>query len=279
MPLKLMYITNKPDVALVAQSAGVDRIWIDLEVLGKKERQGHVDSVKSDHSIEDISVIKPLLNQSELLVRVNPINPSSKDEINRVVENGADIVMLPMFKTKEEVQFFIDCINGRTRTLLLLETKEAANNVDEILSVDGIDEIHIGLNDLHLAYKMKFMFELLADGTVEWLCSKFKSKGLPFGFGGIARLGYGDLSAEYVIAEHYRLGSNMAILSRSFCNADKVEDISEVADIFKQGVNEIRSFETRLKTKDVVFFEHNQRLVCDIVKKISYDKFKINVVG
>lgn len=128
-----MYITNKPDVARVAQSAGVDRIWIDLEVLGKKERQGHVDSVKSDHSIEDISVIKPLLNQSELLVRVNPINPSSKDEINRVVENGADIVMLPMFKTKEEVQFFIDCINGRTRTLLLLETKEAANNVDEIL--------------------------------------------------------------------------------------------------------------------------------------------------
>jgi hypothetical protein len=279
MPLKLMYITNKPDVALVAQSAGVDRIWIDLEVLGKKERQGHVDSVKSDHSIEDISVIKPLLNQSELLVRVNPINPSSKDEINRVVENGADIVMLPMFKTKEEVQFFIDCINGRTRTLLLLETKEAANNVDEILSVDGIDEIHIGLNDLHLAYKMKFMFELLADGTVEWLCSKFKSKGLPFGFGGIARLGYGDLPAEYVIAEHYRLGSNMAILSRSFCNADKVEDISEVADIFKQGVNEIRSYETRLKTKDVVFFEHNQRLVCDIVKKIAYDKFKINVVG
>lgn len=274
-----MYITNKPDVALVAQSAGVDRIWIDLEVLGKKERQGHVDSVKSNHSIEDISVIKPLLNQSELLVRVNPINPSSKDEINRVVENGADIVMLPMFKTKEEVQFFIDCINGRTRTLLLLETKEAANNVDEILSVDGIDEIHIGLNDLHLAYKMKFMFELLADGTVEWLCSKFKSKGLPFGFGGIARLGYGDLPAEYVIAEHYRLGSNMAILSRSFCNADKVEDISEVADIFKQGVNEIRSYETRLKTKDAVFFERNQRLVCDIVKKIANDKFKLNVVG
>ena len=59
----------------------------------------------------------------------------------------------------------------------------------------------------------------------------------------------------------------------------QVEDISEVADIFKQGVNEIRSFETRLKTKDGVFFEHNQRLVCDIVKKIAYDKFKINVVG
>ena len=31
MALTLMYITNNPDVAAVAQSCGVDRIWIDLE--------------------------------------------------------------------------------------------------------------------------------------------------------------------------------------------------------------------------------------------------------
>jgi hypothetical protein len=276
MSLKLMYITNKPDVALVAQSAGVDRIWIDLEVLGKKERQGHVDSVKSDHSIEDIPVIKPLLNQSELLVRVNPINPNSKDEINRVVENGADIVMLPMFKTKEEVQFFIDCINGRTRTMLLLETKEAANSVDEILSVDGIDEIHIGLNDLHLAYKMKFMFELLADGTVEWLCSKFKSKGLPYGFGGIARLGYGDLPAEYVIAEHYRLGSNMAILSRSFCNVNKIADIEEAEKIFNKGVRELREYEHKLNNETKAYFENNRLITKNMIIAIINGKVSLN---
>jgi len=269
MPLKLMYITNKPDVARIAQSAGVDRIWIDLEVLGKEERQGHMDSVKSHHCIEDIARIRPLLIQSELLVRVNPINPNSKDEINCVIENGADIVMLPMFKTTEEVQFFIDCIDGRAQTLLLLETKEAVEKVDKILSVDGIDEVHIGLNDLHLVYKMKFMFELLADGTVGWLCTKFKAKGIPYGFGGIARLGYGILPAEYVIAEHYRLGSSMAILSRSFCNADKIDDASKVADVFKRGVNEIRSYETRLETKDVEFFEKNRRLACDIVWEIA----------
>ena len=39
MPLKLMYITNNPQVALLAQKYGVDRIWIDLETLGKEERQ------------------------------------------------------------------------------------------------------------------------------------------------------------------------------------------------------------------------------------------------
>jgi len=269
-----MYITNKPDIATLAQAVGVDRIWIDLETLGKEKRQGNVDSVKSHHSIEDIAIIKPLMKQSELLVRVNPINPNSKDEINSIVEKGADIVMLPMFKTKDEVQFFIHCIDGRARILLLLETKEATENVDEILSVEGINEIHIGLNDLHLAYKMRFMFELLADGTVERLCGKFKAKGITYGFGGIARLRHGVLPAEYVIAEHYRLGSGMAILSRSFCNADKVEDVNEVSESFKNGIDEIRAYEARLLDEDISFFENNRLLVIDKVMKIE-----CNMVG
>lgn len=38
--LKLMYITNQSDVAKIADENGVDRIFIDLEKIGKKERQG-----------------------------------------------------------------------------------------------------------------------------------------------------------------------------------------------------------------------------------------------
>jgi 2,4-dihydroxyhept-2-ene-1,7-dioic acid aldolase len=269
MSLKLMYITNQPDIAQIAQKAGVDRIWIDLEKLGKEERQGHLNSVKSQHNIEDIAVIKPLMNYSKLLVRLNPINPNTKSEINSVVENGADIIMLPMFKTKEEVQFFVDCIGGRTRTLLLLETREAEQKIDEILSIDGIDEIHIGLNDLHLAYKMKFMFELVADGTVERLCEKFKVKGIPYGFGGIARLGKGDLPAEYVIAEHYRLGSSMAILSRSFFNTEAIQDTIKAAELFKTGIDEIRAYEARIANEDINFFEQNRVLVREKVMKIE----------
>ena len=43
--LKLMYITNDPTVAKIAADAGVDRIFIDMEVLGKAERQGDMDTV------------------------------------------------------------------------------------------------------------------------------------------------------------------------------------------------------------------------------------------
>ncbi len=107
MPLKLMYITNNPQVALLAQKYGVDRIWIDLETLGKEERQKNIDSVKSRHSVNDIKTIAPLLNSSEMLVRVNPWNEGSVDEINRVINAGAQLVMLPMWKTIEEVELFI----------------------------------------------------------------------------------------------------------------------------------------------------------------------------
>ena len=40
MSLKLMYVTNRQDVALIAQNAGVDRIFIDMEYIGKDLRQG-----------------------------------------------------------------------------------------------------------------------------------------------------------------------------------------------------------------------------------------------
>ena len=42
--------------------------------------------------------------------------------------------------------------------------------IDEVLSNGGFDEIHIGLNDLHLSYGLTFMFELLSNGLVEMLC-------------------------------------------------------------------------------------------------------------
>ena len=267
--IKLMYITNDVQVAKITENAGVDRIWIDLEVNGKEERQKGLDTVKSKHKIEDVGKIKKILNKSELLVRVNSIYEKSKEEINRVIEQGADIIMLPYFKNVGEVKTFIDLVNGRCKTMLLVETPEAVQNIDDILSLDGIDEVHIGLNDLHLGYKKKFMFELLIDGTVEYLCGKFKQYGYSqYGFGGISRLGTGTLPAEDILTEHYRLGSNAAILSRSFCNTDKIKDLDEIEKLFNDGVNEIRDMETRLKNYTQEQFLENKEKVTKIVNEI-----------
>lgn len=271
MPLTLMYITNNTEVGKIAEEAGVDRIFIDLETLGKEERQPNMDTVKSTHQIEDVWKMKNSLQKAELLVRVNKMNPNSPKEIEKVIEQGADIVMLPYFKTLEEIKTFLQIAAGRVKTNLLVETPEAVEKLDDILAVPGIDEIHIGLNDLHLGYHRKFMFELLADGTVEEICVKIKRKGIKYGFGGIASIGKGLLPAEHIIKEHYRLGSELVILSRSFCNASLISDLDEIREVFTNGVRELRMYEQEVQ-KAWEYFGKNQKEIARIVNQIVGEK-------
>lgn len=266
--LELMYITNNVAVAKIAEDAGVERVWIDLETLGKEERQKDCDSVKSHHSISDISAIKAVLNKAKLQVRINPINKESKQEIDAVIANGTDIIMLPYYKSVEEVKKFSCLVAQRAKTVLLLETKDAYECLDETLLVPGIDEIHIGLNDLHLSYRKTFMFELLADGTVESICKKIQAAGKPYGFGGIAKLGGGMLPAEKIIMEHYRLGSTRAILSRSFCVPEKYDSLDEVRRGFIGEMEKLRDFERKIKNVTSDTFNKNHLDVVDSVAKI-----------
>lgn len=272
--LKLMYITNRPDIAQIAESAGVDRIFVDLEYIGKSDRQGGMDTVQSHHTLDDVKKISDAITMSELLVRVNPIHNateaycSSEEEINKAIENGADFIMLPFFKTLKEIEQFLSYVNGRAKTMLLVETPEAVEILDDILELDGIDAIHIGLNDLSLGYGMKFMFELLSDGTVERLCTKIRAKYIDYGFGGIASLGKGMIPAEMIIREHYRLGSTCAILSRSFCNVERINHLGVISSTFVNGIREIRKFEAECEQHIGYFMNNKWELDC-AVRKVS----------
>lgn len=281
MLLKLMYITNNPAVAEIAEDSGVDWIFLDMEFIGKDARQGGLDTVQNHHTVKDITNIKAAVSKAKVLVRVNPIHealpdyPSSKDEIDATIKAGADIVMLPFFKTVAEVKQFISYVDGRAKTILLMETVEAANLVDEILEVPGIDMIHLGLNDMHLELGMMFMFELLANGTVEKLGNKIKAKGIPFGFGGIATLDGGALPGSMVLKEHVRLGSSMVIVSRSFCNTDIVTDLNEVKRIFDTGISGLRALEKEASEADAVYLEENRKAVVAAVNKIAGTNYSI----
>lgn len=271
--LKLMYITNRPEIATIVENAGVERIFVDMEYIGKSIRQGGMDTVQSHHTIEDIRAVKKVLKASQVMVRCNPIHEatkeyvSSKEEIDAAINAGADILMLPYFKTPKEVEKFVSFVDGRVKTLPLVETTQAVDSIDGILQIDGIDEIFIGLNDLSLGYGMKFMFELLTNGTVERLCEKFKKKGIPYGFGGIASLGKGMLPSEKVIVEHYRLGSTCAILSRSFCNTNVITELDEIERIFVIELKAIRSWEKRC-AEGLVDFELNKKEIKEVVEQI-----------
>lgn len=268
--LKLFYITNNPQIAKIAENSGVDRIFVDMEYIGKELRQPKgMDTVKNHHTIEDVKNIKSAVTKAEVLVRVNPIHEGSKDEIEQTVNAGADVIMLPYWKTPSEVSEFIKYVGGRAKTILLLETDEAAKCVDEVINNGGFDEIYIGLNDLKISQGKKFLFELVCDGTVDELVAKFKAANLTFGFGGVGRVGTEDLlPAENVLAEHYRLGSSMVILSRAFCDTAKTTDLTEIETAFKEGVKNNKDFERMLAEQNEKYFADKHKETAQIIKRI-----------
>ena len=269
--LNLMYITKHPEIARIAEEAGVDWIFVDMEFIGKDCRQGGLDTVQNHHTVEDVANIRAAVTKAKVLVRINPIHdtmddyPSSEEEIEAVIQAGADIVMLPYFKTTEEVHRFIGYVGGRAKTCLLVETPEAADLLDQIVEIDGIDMIHIGLNDMHLALKMKFMFQLLTDGSVDKWTRIIAQKGIMYGFGGLASLNGGTVPGRMILKEHYRLGSQMVIVSRAFCNTDNMTDLDKVRSIFNNGIADIRKMENEMNKLSKEDFKNNHKAVCDAV--------------
>lgn len=232
-----LFITNRPEIAAFVEQCGVTRIFVDLERKGKLERQGHLDTVISKHSFEDVAAIKKVLTKAELMVRLNPLHDGSENEVETAISAGCDIIMLPMFKSAQEVETFGSLIKGRVKFIPLVETRGAAESISDIVKLGCVDEIHIGLNDLHLDLQLRFMFELLANGYVEDLVCQCPK---PFGIGGIARVGDGIIPGEIVMAEHVRLGSSGTILSRAFhlCS-ETLEQLTAQVDL----KNEIEKLE------------------------------------
>lgn len=268
MGLRFLYITNNTDVALIAEKNGVEWIFVDLEFLGKSERQKGKDSVISNHKIDDVKKLRKVLTLSKLLVRINPINDGSENEIKEVIDNGADIIMLPYFKTMFEVEKFLNFTYGKVKKILLLETKSSVDLLNSLIKIKEVDYYYIGLNDLSIDYGFKFMFEPLAYGMIDEISSKIKSISKEFGFGGIAAIGGGLLPAEYVLAEHYRLKSSMAILSRSFCNFKDYKNIVDFEKRFSGELKKIREYEKLIQNKDKDFFKNNNEKIKKIVEKI-----------
>jgi 2-keto-3-deoxy-L-rhamnonate aldolase RhmA len=266
--MNLLYITNNVSVAKAADAAGVDEIFIDLEIHGKEDRQLGRNTIISKHEIEDIPRIKSVVSSASILVRCNPVGDWTADEIDRIINAGADTVMLPFFKNEKEVEYFMDCVAGRTRTCLLVETIGALENLDLILSVEGVDRIHIGLNDLHIAYKSSFMFEPFINGKIDKATNIARQHGVKFGIGGIAKIGSSlKPSPECLLAEHERLGSSAVILSRSFLNTDDTTHASNISSQFATGVSAIRECVSKLKVwKKHMFIENRSILVAEIEK-------------
>ena len=260
-----MILASTPEDALSAQNAGVDRVFYDLEYIGKVERQRGRDTVKYHNDIEQIPALREVVTKSSLLVRTNPIGAYTAAEVEKAIKYGADYLMLPMTMDKHDVETYVNLVNGRAKVIIMIETAASMTRLDDILEVSGVDEIFVGLNDLHISLGLNFLFEPLAGGLVDYIADKCQSKGMPFGFGGIARISDGILPADMILGEHVRLGSSSVILSRTFKGGD-----SPVSIDFKTEVNKVRNRFDELQTWSPEQLEENRKKVKDIVNKIVF---------
>jgi hypothetical protein len=108
----LTLLTNDPILAESGDRAGIDRIGIDLERAGKRERQAGTNGRLSQHELEDLARIAPRVRRAQLFVRLNPIHAGTGVEIETALEMGARVLMLPYFGAAGEVA----CFTGLIRT-------------------------------------------------------------------------------------------------------------------------------------------------------------------
>lgn len=271
--LELFYITNNKIEAQIVDSVGIDWIFIDLEKIGKEARQNNMNTVKSQHKILDIKLINSIKKKSKILVRTNPYGEWTENEITQIAKGGyVDMLMLPYFKDVNEVKSFLKITKKYSfKIALLLETMGAIRNLDEILLLEGIDYIHIGLNDIHIERKTNFMFEAFSDGLIEPIINKIKNKNIKFGIGGIACITKDILpSAKTILTEHYRFGSSGVILSRTFKPNFDAHSPVEFEKKLKNSVELLRKEENLLKKCNKSYFKDNKlKLHNDIFKVVK----------
>ena len=216
-------ISDKNEEVLCAKQHGIEFVMVDLEVEGKIERQKNLDAHFTSHNLESVANVRNILgdnSNTKLLVRCNPYSQNSRKELNLILERGADSIMLPMYKTSEEVKLFKDIVESKASVILLSETRDSLKNFNSIIKLLSEDDlIHFGLNDLSLELGYGFPFDILKAKILDGVCDLCNKNNIRFGIGGIGNpLTDSIVSPEIILQEHHRLNSSGYILSRSFKN-------------------------------------------------------------
>lgn len=195
-------LVRGPEISSIAHTAGIDCLFIDLEHNG--------------FSLETVTQICLTANALQVtpLVRVLDRNPT---EIGRVLDTGAMGIIVPMIDTPDEAAEVVSAakyppvgqrsiaphlphlnyravpavevmpaLNEATLVVIMAESVAALGSIEEIASVDGVDMILVGSNDLsnslgipgqHEHPKMRAAYERIAAA-----CHK---AGKFFGVGGL----------------------------------------------------------------------------------------------
>jgi 4-hydroxy-2-oxoheptanedioate aldolase len=231
------------EIARIAQAAGFDSFYVDVE--------------HSNFSIETTSQICIAGLEAGItpLVRVPTGRP---EHVTRVLEGGALGVIVPHVRSADEarrvvgaamfaplgnrsplgglphlhyrsfpVQEATRAMNDATMVVVMMETLEALERVDEIAAVDGLDMLFIGTNDLttEMGEMGNFGHPRVRE-AYERTIAACRKNGKHVGIGGLTSRP--DLIAEYVRmgARFVSTGTDLAFLMGA-C-AQRAREVREI---------------------------------------------------
>ena len=272
--IELIYLTNIIEEVKIVDNLSVDWVFCDLEYIGKNIRQKGRDTIISKHSLKDVKNISSVIQNSKLIVRTNPIGEWSVNELNALRKiPKIDMLMLPYFKEVSEVERFLDLIYYHdSEPCLLIETVGAINNLDKILDLHEFKYVHIGLNDIHIERKTISMFEPFVDGLLDKISKILLKKNQKFGIGGIGKI---DLnlkpSAESILIEHKRLGSEGVILSRTFKGVFN-NNVANFSNQLEDSINNLRKAEKRILNYSNDKIQGNRKVMLNDLELLKAQK-------
>ena len=210
-------ITNQVEKAQLLDQCGIQQIMVDVENLGKAERQAGKNAVINYHQIEDAAKLKNAGIKAKIICRINGFYEGIDQEIEQAINSGADTLMLPMILDIKHFEQMLEQISRRIAVIPLIETPYSVFKLNQIIELAKPTQIHFGLNDLHLGLGMKNLFEILLSPVFASAVAYARDKVQLVGIGGV---GHPEISQkvmpELLINEYKRLGSRSVILSRSF---------------------------------------------------------------
>ncbi len=217
------------EIARIAKTSGFDTIYIDVE-----------------HSTFSLDATSQIC-MTALEVGITPLVrvPSNGPEfVSRILDGGAMGIIAPHIRTAEEAAAVVRyakfppfgdrsaggplaqyefrnfpvaeanaAMNDATMVVVMMETKEALENVDAIAAVPGIDMLFIGTNDLccELGIAGEYGHALVREAYARTIAA-CRRHGKHVGVGGLA--GRPDLVAEFVKqgARYVSTGSDLSFL-------------------------------------------------------------------
>ena len=154
-----------PSLAEVAGVSGADFVVIDME-----HSPVNMETVENCIRAAEVAGISPIVRMTD----------SSRKAMSRVLDIGAHGVKIPMISTAEQAREVVDAckyqplgnrgaalgraarwgtvpgyfnkINDEVMIILMVETKEGVENVEEIAMTKGVDCIFVGTVDLSQSY-------------------------------------------------------------------------------------------------------------------------------